>query len=230
MVYITGDTHARFERVFDFCMHNETTINDVLIILGDAGINYHLNSLDIKLKKELAKCPITLFCIHGNHEERPYNIQTYDEKIWHKGSVYYEPEYPNIVFAKDGEVYDFDGKKAFAIGGAYSIDKYYRLRNGYSWFASEQPNEDIKTSVEQNLNKLKWKIDFLLSHTCPIKYEPIEVFLPNINQTTVDKSVEEWLGYIENKLEYEKWFCGHFHTNKKIDNMVFLYEKIEKLF
>lgn len=49
--------------------------------------------------------------MHGNHEERPYHIQTYRMKIWHGGEVYYEPEYPNILFAKDGEIYDFDGKR-----------------------------------------------------------------------------------------------------------------------
>ena len=41
-------------------------------------------------------------------------------KNWHDGVVYYEPEFPNILFAKDGEIYDFDGKKALVIGGAYS--------------------------------------------------------------------------------------------------------------
>ena len=70
-----------------------------------------------------AKLPITLFCIHGNHEERPHLISTYIEKIWHGGLVYYEEEYPNILFAADGEIYDFNRNKAIVIGGAYSIDE-----------------------------------------------------------------------------------------------------------
>ena len=36
--------------------------------------------------------------------------------------VYVEEEYPNILFAKDGEVYDFCGKSVMTIGGAYSVD------------------------------------------------------------------------------------------------------------
>lgn len=35
-----------------------------------------------------------------------------------------------------------------AIGGAYSIDKYYRLANHLPWFESEQPSDAIKSSVK----------------------------------------------------------------------------------
>ena len=60
-----------------------------------------------------------------NRRLRPYHIQTYRTQIWRGEEVYYEPEFPNIVFAKDGEIYDLDGKKAITIGGAYSRDKEY---------------------------------------------------------------------------------------------------------
>ena len=36
-----------------------------------------------------------------------------------------------------------------------------------------------------------WQVDVVFSHTCPLKYEPVEVFLPGIDQSTVDKSTEE---------------------------------------
>lgn len=40
MIYITGDTHGRFERVEQFSERFGTSREDVLIILGDAGINF----------------------------------------------------------------------------------------------------------------------------------------------------------------------------------------------
>jgi len=40
----------------------------------------------------------------------------------------------------------------------------------------------------------------------------------------VDKSTEKWLDSIEDRLDYEKWYCGHYHTNKTIDKMRFLYD------
>ena len=75
MIYITGDKHANFREVFNYCYNNKTTLEDVLIVLGDSGINYYKNGKDYVLKNILLQCPITFFCIHGNHEERPENIK-----------------------------------------------------------------------------------------------------------------------------------------------------------
>ena len=234
MVYITGDTHGDFTRIMYFCRRMKTTKDDIMIVLGDAGINYCLNNRDIMLKKQLAKMPITLFCIHGNHEARPANIDTYKEIEWHGGIVYIEEEYPNIIFAKDGEVYDFEtesgiNKKCIVIGGAYSVDKYYRLRNGWEWFEDEQPSDEIKKYVESQLEKYNWEVDIVLTHTCPICYEPIEWFLKGLDQSTVDKTTEMWLGNIEFKLKYNKWYCGHYHGEKKIAKMQFMFESIDVL-
>lgn len=229
MIYITGDTHGIFDRVVDFCDEYGTTTDDILIVLGDAGVNYHLSEADQRLKEELTQLPITWFFIHGNHEERPENIQTYLDKTWHGGMVYYEEEYSNLLFAADGEIYEFDGLKAIVIGGAYSVDKYYRLRQGLAWFESEQPDEYVKAFVESQLEKTDWRIDFVLSHTGPLKYVPDDVFLPTIDQNSVDRSTEEWLDEIENKLDYAHWFFGHFHTETTMGNISILYEGIEYL-
>lgn len=128
-------------------------------------------------------------------------------------------QYPNILFAIDGEVYDFNGNSCIVIGGAYSVDKYYRLARGWSWFPDEQPSEEIKAKVERVLAERSWKIDIVLSHTGPLKYEPTEVFLPMIDQSTVDKSTEVWLEQIEAKLDYERWYFAHYHTEKEVDKI-----------
>ena len=99
--------------------------------------------------------PITLFCIHGNHEQRPDTIDSYAEKRWHGGIVYWEEDYPNLLFAKDGEIFDLDGKQTIVIGGAYSIDKMIRVIYGYGWWADEQPSDEIKRYVEEQLEKRK---------------------------------------------------------------------------
>ena len=91
-----------------------------MIILGDAGINFCMDHRDEELKNALDKMPLTFLCVHGNHEERPYNISSYRTKVWHGGLVYYEDAHPTILFAKDGEMYEMNGKKVIAIGGAYS--------------------------------------------------------------------------------------------------------------
>ena len=158
MIYITGDKHALFKDVFYFCYANKTTIKDTLIVLGDAGINYYTNEKDYMLKNSLLQYPITFFCIHGNHEERPESIKSYKTKEFHNGIVYYEEDYPNILFAKDGEVYDFNNHKVLVIGGAYSVDKHFRLAMGYNWYESEQQNEKTKIKVKNTLKKLNNKV------------------------------------------------------------------------
>ena len=224
MIIITGDKHGDFRRIDALCSLAGTTKDDLLIILGDAGINYYGSKREEQFKHTLARLPITMLCIHGNHERRPESLGFYQEAEWRGGIVYMQPEFPNLMFAKDGEIYDINGKKCVAIGGAYSVDKAYRIARNLGWWADEQPTDEIKRRVESRLDKENWHIDVVLSHTSPLKYEPREMFLDFIDDSRVDKSTEIWLDAIEGRLDYGQWFCGHYHTNKTIDKIRFLYE------
>jgi 3-oxoacid CoA-transferase subunit A len=229
MIYLTGDTHRDFWRVRDFCERFNTTKEDILIILGDAGINYLGDSHDYLLKKTLSKIPVTLFCIHGNHEMRPEKCEGYKETGWYGGTVYTQPKYPSIIFAKDGEIYELNGKRCIAIGGAYSVDKYLRLDRGWSWWNDEQPSAEIKQQVEQKLTTVNWKVDAVLSHTCPMKYIPREAFLKGIDNSTVDNSTEQWLDTVDDILTYNNWYCGHYHISKSIDKIRFMFDDFVSL-
>ena len=222
MIYVTGDTHRDFKQVAAFCDKVRSTTDDILIILGDAGINYYGGEKDRALKRLLADLPITMFCIHGNHERRPETLD-YSETVWHGGAAYWEPSFPNLLFAKDGEVYVLDGKRCIAIGGAYSVDKPIRLAEGWHWWPDEQPSPEIRERVEARLEKEGWRVDVVLSHTCPLKYEPREMFISGVSQAGVDKSTEQWLDTIEDRLDYDRWLCGHYHTVKQIDKLRFLF-------
>ena len=223
MIYITGDTHGNFDRLDSF----EYKKNDMLIILGDSGINYFLDGSDNELKSYLNSLGIKLFCIRGNHEERPENIKTYHLANMFGGKVYVENKYKNLIFARDGEEYNINGNSILVIGGAYSIDKVFRIMHGYNWFSSEQLSP---LEMDNILAKVIGKhYDIILSHTCPYKYEPTEVFLSGIDQQYVDKSMEHFLDIIEEKVDYDKWYCGHYHTEKEIDKIEFMYGSIKKL-
>lgn len=232
-IYITGDTHGNFNRIYDLCEKIDTTTDDTIIILGDVGINYYGGKRDKKTKEKLSKLPITIFAIKGNHEEYAGDLQNYTEDEYWGSPVFIESEYPNLVFAKDGEIYNLpfeDGtREAIVIGGAYSVDKFYRLARGFKWFKNEQPSEETKAYVEKQLDKVNWRVDYVLSHTCPLKYEPIEWFLPMVDQSTVDKGTEEWLDTIHDKINTDVWYCGHYHGEKRIDNMRFLFESVMQL-
>ena len=55
MIYITGDKHANFEEVLNFCYVNKTSLDDTLIVLGDAGINNYVNENNYKLDTKIYK-------------------------------------------------------------------------------------------------------------------------------------------------------------------------------
>ena len=228
MIYLTGDIHGNPTQVELFCSKMQLTEKDTIVMLGDVGLNYYGGKRDRLPKRILSSLPVTFLCIHGNHENRPQNIPDYKPTLWNGGRVLVDEEHPNILFAEDGEIYDLDGKKALAIGGAYSVDKFYRLQRGFGWWADEQPSELTKRKVEGVVSECK-DIDIILSHTCPKKYIPTEMFLPMIDQSSVDNSTEEWLDTIEDTVNYKAWYCGHWHTDKRIDKMHFLFTTFESL-
>lgn len=230
MVYITGDIHGNPEFLIYRAQQLGVTKDDIIVLLGDVGANYYLNKRDNRMKEAMCKyIDATILCIHGNHEARPSSINSYYLETWNGGLVWREAAYPNLLFACDGEVFNLEGTSCLILGGAYSVDKYYRLASGYAWFEDEQPSEEIKEVVAAQLESLNNKVDVVFSHTCPFKYEPVEMFISGIDQSKVDDSTERWLDDIEDKLDYKAWFCGHWHTDKHIDKMHFLFTDWELL-
>ena len=220
MIFATGDLHGKFDRIEDFC--NRFSVEGTMILLGDVGLNYYLDKgkKDIKNKQRLNILPLTFICVHGNHEERPENLDTYELlTIDKKGKFFYEMEFPNILFMIDGESYNLENKSFLCLGGAYSVDKYYRLQRGWNWFESEQMNEDVKQNIR--MSRFGNDFDVILSHTCPQKYVPTETFLMQVDQSTVDHSMEQFLDECERNINYSQWYCGHFHTDKSDGNIKF---------
>ena len=236
--FITGDKHRHFERLIHFCKDNHLRKKDVIIILGDAGFNYYGDQRDDKLKAQFSKVNVTLLCLHGNKEKRPENIPSYGVRMFCGGMVYYEPKYPNIFFAKDGEVYNFNGKEFMAIGGAHSVDKIRCLNEGLPYWDDEMPSDEVKAFVERQLGVRGNKIFGFLTHTCPMSWLPAEMFVStkrvteSIRKTKklrknreieypldIDRSTEEWLERLREKVEYTAWYCGHYHIDKEIGNI-----------
>ena len=44
----------------------------------------------------------------------------------------------------------------------------------------------------------------------------------------MEEHTEKWLNEIETELDYDYWFCGHYHIQKKIDKIQFLYHNVVK--
>ena len=159
---------------------------------------------------------------------RSSNIESYKMEGYLNNYVNVEPEYPNIKFALDGYRYHSKKIDALVIGGAYSVDKDYRISKGYHWWDDEQPSVNIKECINTYIKHYS-KFDYILTHTCPFNHIPIEMFIPEIDQKNVDKTTEKWLQYIHDNIVFEKWYCGHFHCDKQVDKIRFLYNDFIEL-
>ena len=114
------------------------------------------------------------------------------------------------------------------IGGAYSVDKYWRLmRAGMTeetndpkktgWFANEQLAQwEMNDCMEeiQYWRMMGEKVDFIMTHTCPLKFQPTDLFLNSVDQSLVDNSMEVWLNKVEETMPYDVWLFAHYHDDR----------------
>lgn len=246
---LTGDTHggmSTISRIGNIHRNMEDCVPDAtgIIILGDAGLNYYLNKTDKKYKKLLNSQGYHIYCVRGNHEQRPENLDyelSYDPEVF--GMVYDDPDFENIKYFVDGGEYVIGGHSTLVIGGAYSIDKWYRLaRAGYKpeeasiaspkvcgWFKDEQLTAEECGDIWDKVQDKHY--DFVFTHTCPIDWEPTDLFLNGIDQSTVDKSMEVWLGKLKDYFTWGVWCFGHYHADRverpNVEQFYMDYEKME---
>ena len=216
---ITGDTHGgpgTITRINNIAQNNPELKPEEtgIIILGDCGLNFYLNKTDKKYKKYINDTGYQIYCVRGNHEERPQNVQniyyTYDAEV--NGYLWKESEFPNINYFADYGEYNICGRSIAVIGGAYSVDKEWRLQSGNKWFSGEQLTTEERDNA-WNLFKGK-EYDFVFSHTCPLSWQPTDLFLSFIDQSKVDNSMEKWLEEIKNKFSWKIWLWGHYHKDR----------------
>lgn len=218
---VTGDTHGHtFSRLARLDNIDFPPTKTALIVLGDAGFNFYLNDTDSHNKQKVNQLGYRVYCVRGNHEERPENIYTmtivYDDEI--KGAVYLEPAYPNIRYLMDGGVYEFEGHPTLVVGGAYSVDKWYRLstapcETGWTgWFVDEQLTEKEMDYIMQSTAGRSF--DFVLTHTCPYFWQPRDLFIKSLNQASVDKTMELWMEKLKDNFNWKIWLFGHFHDDR----------------
>ena len=65
--------------------------------------------------------------------------------------------------------------------------------------------------------------DFVLAHTCPMSMRPTDRFLPIVDQSTVDNTMEEWLEKLQKTIHFNTMCCGHYHTDRIVDKHHWLY-------
>lgn len=225
-IYVTGDVHGDTRRIDEILVQIENpSEDDVIIIAGDAGIEYGYY-IGESLKFHMGRFPGSWVVMRGNHDNRYWNSRTINgvpNYGWYieGGEYLVEYEYPNIKYVKDeGGWYDIDGTWIFFVPGAYSVDRYYRLRNGWAFEWNEMLTPREMEKLEAEANEKVHCTDYIISHTAPLsaEYGIVDLFMGGIDQSSVDKDMEIWLDKLNLLFgnNIKKHYFGHFHDDREI--------------
>lgn len=234
-IYIGGDLHGSVADIRQMMTQiNSPSVNDIIIVCGDAGLEYG-NHIMGSCKKIMAKFPGIWIIMRGNHDNRYWKNHTH----WIKNGICQCPDdgweinewdylvqkkFPNIWYVQDeGGIYNINGNNFLFIPGAYSVDKHYRLQNNLAYEPNEQLTYQEIVGLMDDVQEFKsngHNIDYVISHTAPMKLEPYfrDLFLGFIPQNAVDKNMEKALDQFTDMLEptMKAWYFGHFHSDRDI--------------
>ena len=122
MIYITGDTHGNidFLKLKQYFKNRYVTDEEYLIVLGDAGIVW--SEIECYIG-DYSSLGLTVLFIEGNHENfdllNKFPIVSLNGAKCHRlcNKVYH---------ILRGEIINLNGFSFLCMGGATSIDKFYR--------------------------------------------------------------------------------------------------------
>lgn len=227
MVFVTGDLHGNIDKSKlnskNFPQQKVMTKDDFVIIAGDFGGIWDESRSENWLLKWLERKSFTTLFIDGNHENFDL-LEQYPVSYWNGGKV--RKIRPSIFHLMRGQVFQIDGMKLFAFGGADSIDKQFR-KEGESWWPQEIPTEEEYEEGISNLKKHGMSVDVVITHTAPQNVVEQLGYLRDdgkfIDPTTM------LLSRFQEVLIFKHWYFGHFHEEKEMGKYTALYHEIKQI-
>jgi predicted phosphodiesterase len=222
MIYITGDTHIPLDIAKlhpDLFKDQESmTKSDFLVICGDFGGVWRHSIEEMFWRKWLSERNFTTLFVDGNHENFDL-LNAYPVEEFKGGKVHKIID--DVYHLMRGEVFDLNGIKIFAMGGATSIDKSLRVE-GESWWAEELPSDAEYENAVKNLALHGNKVDYVITHCAPDSV--LEALNPYFAQDKLTNFLQE---EVFEKCEYKEWYFGHYHADVDVDERHFcLYKSI----
>jgi len=248
MIYVTGDCHGDFKRFTskNFPEQYHMTRDDFVIILGDFGGIWRESKEELYWLDWLNNKPFTTLFIDGNHENFDL-LKEYPVVDFAGGKAHRIMD--NIYHLMRGYVFEIDGSKFFAFGGASSHDiedgildpadyssneafkqvynnwcrqnKMFRVK-GVSWWEEEIASDEEMLRGKDNLAANNNEVDFVITHCCP---QHVATLISH-GQYKPDK-MTKYFNEISEKTKFKKWFFGHYHGNLQVMvEYIELYEQI----
>lgn len=197
-ILLAGDTHANTEHVKYLIKTAQEQDCDRIFQVGDFGYfeseKWGLEYLEL-INDAAERANVVIYFLRGNHDNIKLLLENYQDDADHEGFLMVRS---NILFAPDGHCWEWGGKRFIVFGGAYSVDKDYRLAqerydsehlgvdcSGTHWFPDEEMTaEAFRNAIVAAPNT----VDFMLTHDKPRMSNPgwnrkdLEECWPNQNR------------------------------------------------
>lgn len=197
-----GDTHADATFTANVLKAAKELDIHTVVQLGDFGFSFDKNQL-ASIGAWLDRDETNLFYwIDGNHDQHDYldgltATHGKDKPIPHF--------HDRMLYCPRGSTWTIGGQTCMAMGGAYSIDKAYRVL-GKSYWSQEMITQD-------DVDRVKGKhVDIMFTHDAPMT-EYLEEWLRRFGYKVDHNSADNrhLLTQVVNEVRPEHLFHGHYH-------------------
>ena len=232
MIYITGDTHGTedWDKLSEGNFPEQEYMHpdiDFVIVTGDFGGVWGDEDDDYVQKFYNSRNFTTLF-IDGNHENHDL-LDKYPFEEWHGGKVHKISD--RIIHLMRGQVFNLEGFTIFTMGGE-------------SWWAREIPSDEEYKEAIENLRKVNFKVDVVLTHCAPEEY--IGTNIPVVHNSdlsrvlgchmagVVDRSGNRLTRFLDSLiidcgLKFDHWYFGHYHRDIDWDKFSLMFTRVRVL-
>jgi len=204
-----GDTHSIASALTVLASDYTTAGTDVFHV-GDVGIGFRHEDKEVRelniLNKVCVAKDIRLFAIRGNHDD--------PAKWTREGKMKGHDDRKNIILVPDYTAIEFPcGKRALAVGGGISVDRYSRVPELSYWY------DEI---TERYVGDLP-EFDFVFAHDAPSDFNSPTISLHKNFPTAVKndpsliedaKSQRDVMDYIKRETKCRVWVGGHYHNSE----------------
>lgn len=220
-ILFAGDTHGDSTHVRYLVGRAKASSCDRVFVLGDFGHWPHMadgRRFLEQLNNLATKEQVPIYFLDGNHDNMPPIYRTPQPAdrygFLHPTVVEGDKEtvMTNIHYAPRGHQWIWGSKRFIALGGAYSVDKDYRLkeearrgRSNYLWFETEEMTDGDMENILRTASPRV--VDVMLAHDKPLRSQPdwnrkdLPECLPN--QRRLQRAIDH--------LAPEHYFHGHLH-------------------
>ena len=165
---VCGDTHGDATTVRGAVAAASAAGSPYMVQVGDFGYWEHTPAGQMFLDTCNAiakdfKTPIVF--LDGNHENHPLLWDVYAEA--EKSPEGFWQIRPGVFYAPRGHRWTWGEKTFLAVGGAYSIDRDWRVLGDSYWLTEEITEEDVETASAGG------KVDVMFSHDAPLSVSPL---------------------------------------------------------